>query len=84
MLILKFFRDLKRTFLSAINEKCALSTTCYRLRSKKVVLGVCAGLAEVYSYPVVIMRGFFIALSFPFALSVVAYFFLALILPVED
>lgn len=55
-----------------------------RIRSKKWLLGVCAGISDYYHLPLCLLRALFVILAIPFGLSIIAYYLLAIFSPVED
>jgi phage shock protein C len=55
----------------------------YRNRSKRVLFGVCGGLAEYFNIDPTIMRLIFIITLFFGGLGILAYLILALITPLE-
>ncbi|MBQ7613379.1 MAG: PspC domain-containing protein [Spirochaetaceae bacterium] len=48
-----------------------------RIRSKKIIFGVCAGIANRYDFPADLVRLLFVMLSFPLGIGIVAYVLLA-------
>lgn len=75
-------RNDRRRFMRILAH--APSDLVPRRRSKKLLLGVCAGISAGYQLPQPLVRGLFVVLSFPFGLGIIAYYIIALISPVED
>jgi phage shock protein PspC (stress-responsive transcriptional regulator) len=56
----------------------------YRSRQNKMIAGVAGGLGEYFEVDPVIVRAIFILLIFGWGMSILAYFILWIIVPLED
>ena len=55
-----------------------------RSRSDKVISGICGGLGEYFGIDPVIFRIIFILIALPGGVSILVYFLLWLVIPLED
>lgn len=54
---------------------------CYRLRDKRMICGVCAGVADYFHIDVLLVRIVWVALGFCYFVGLVAYLLAAVFLP---